>query len=239
MKKYALFLLAVILHLTASGQGYRYSEVAYLHNMGKLGEPQLERENVEGSPFVFKDWPKGEILTADKRRILVKEINYNARQNKFFYKIGEDYYELYPHQVDFVIVRTGKKDHIFVPQVPYPFPKPYNGFVEIFTTDRNKIYAVKIHRKTLEPANKSQSYASDRSFEKMKYYDKSRFYILKNGMYVKAPTSVSKLAKLLELNNKQAKELKKFVKTNKLSLKNGADLQKIMEYYYSHFKAAK
>ena len=229
----------MIFFVSLWGQHYRLTEISYLHNMGKLGEPEMEKELWEGSPFVFDKWYKGDIITNDNKDLLVSKINYHARRHKFYYLVDKDYYELYPDKVKFVIIRTPKGDHIFVPALPHPVVTNYDGFYEVFTPDASQIYVIKIHHKKLQPANRSQSYASDKSLEKMKYYDKSHLYVLVNNVYVKAPKSVNKLAKLLHLNAEQTKAFKKTIRQHKWNIRKGRDLQKIMEYYYTELKEEK
>ncbi len=239
MKTIITLLLIALGTIFSYAQRYTLTEVGYLHNMSKLGEPELNKENILGTPYIFDRWQKGEILTQDKRRIIVNKINYNTAKQKFYYKIKNDYFELFPDQIRFIIVRSRHGSRIFIPSLPYPIDSKYKGYFEVFTLEPQKMYVAKWHKRSLEPANKSQSYASDKSMEKLKYYDKSRIFVLLNGQYVKAPSSLKKLIKLLDLTKEEAKRLKNYIKQNNLHYKRPGDIQKIMDFYYSEIKKSK
>ena len=233
MKKILLTFILFLLTWTVSyAQVQTLTEVDYLHNISRTGEPVWERNDIKGTPFLFDKWHPAEIITKDNRKLEVAEINYNAKQQKFYYKQNGSYYEIFPGQVKVIHVIGKKHTRHFVPVLPAPVDdKRTFAFYEIFDDPGKAFVAVGFYKK-LEPADKSQSYASDKSMQVMKYSAKKRVYVLVNGRFIKRP-SFNKLLKLLHASKDMRKKIKQFIRSGNLHYTKPADLQKIMAYYYS------
>ncbi len=228
--------LSIILTLSLAGTrmslAQNLTELDYLRNISRTGSPEWEREDIKGTPFLFEDWYPAEIITKDDRKLEVAQLNYNAKQQKFYYKQQGEYYELFPTQIRLIRVIGPEGVRTFVPTLPKPVAgKRKFAFYEIFEAPE-KAYVAMAYYKILEPADKSQSYASDKSMRVMKYYAKKRVFVLVNGYFVRRPSSLNKLLKLLHASDDLRRKVKQFYRKERLSYSSPVHLQRILAYYY-------
>ncbi len=234
MKKMWLALFLPLLGISpAKAQMHTLTEVDYLHNISRTGTPEWERDDIKGTPFLFEKWYPAEIITKDNRKLEVAQLNFNAKQQKFYYKQQGEYYELFPSQIRVIHVIGAEGTRTFVPTLPKPVVgKSKFAYYEIFDAPGKANVAVGYYKK-LEPADKSQSYASDKSMHVMKYYAKKRVFVLVNGYFVKRPPGLNKLLKLLHASDELRRKVKRFYRQERLSYSSPVHLQRIMAYYYA------
>ncbi len=235
--KFTFYLASIALIfslLHAQAQAGNYGEYNYLHQMSTKGTPEMEGENIEGTPFIFPEWCRADLITVEGKTIGIAQLNYQAKRHKFYYIRNNDYYEIFPDQVKMIIVKLpDNSKRYFVTKLPHPIEtKIQTPYYEIFTDDISKAYVVNIPHKIFRSKSVSQSYASEKSNETMEYVDRSRAYVLVNGKYVRYRHSFKQLKKIFGWDKKTAKKFKKFIKNKHLKIKKLGDLQTFMAYYY-------
>ena len=237
--KRIFFIMFFFLFFLTHSQVTNSNELLFLKTSSKYGENLFKKENVTGTPFLFEKWQPTIIYTDENKKLAFSKGNFLATKNKVLIKLREDFFEIFPDKVKYIVFeRQGQKmilapiDRSLIKDKINPAKKAY---YQIFTEDLNQIYVLKENRKKLVSKDVSKSYASDKTFEEMEYRKKSKFYIFNGEKYVRTKPQLKEIIKVLNAKDKY-KQLKQFVKQNKLKLRNGYDLQKLMMYYFNELK---
>ena len=208
----------------------------FLNNASKYGDIELEGDKVFGNPFIDKKWSEVNVITTDGEKIVFDKGNYLVTKNKILVKKQGELFEIFPDKIKLVFLKFPGRTRIFVP-VDASKVKGVKSlsYYEVFTTNPEMIFVLKKHIKKKVRKDTSQSYASDKSKIDYKYQNKSYFYIYNGNQYIKVKPKLKEIVKALNAKDKY-KLLKQFVKQNKLKLRNGYDLQKLMMYYFNELK---
>ncbi len=236
MKKLSL-VLAIVGFYLGQAQFIGTLEDQFLKNSTKFGDMELAGDKVEGSPFVQKKWTPAEIITQDGKKVYFNEANFLVTKNKFLVRYNDEMYEIFPEKAKVIFFqREDGKKMIIMPVDPAKVVPPVKDrFYEVFTADPEKVYVLKRYHKKKERKDVSQSYASDKSSVKMQYRQKEHFYVFNGKVYVKTKPKLKSIVSVLK-DRDHYKDLKQFVKSNRLKLRNGYDLQRLMMYYFNELK---
>ncbi len=204
---------------------------------------KIEVTNTIGSPFLFNEMVPGRLILDDKN-LNFRKINYDAFQDHFIvfskYAIKNTstqlpFYQLNDNSVRIVNVLDRKNvPRVFIHVNSSKFiEKPDTKFMEIFTTEPSKAYILVSYKKIHDKTHRKVEYMLE-TWDKKYQFKLKKKYFLKNtdGFFVESKLGKSNILKFLN-DKKHTKELKKFIKYNKLNLNNPADVQKFLEYYYS------
>ncbi len=231
MKKLSASLL-IVFSLTALAQNYSSLTSEYfLDNITKRGSMKLKLSHTQGNPFVFPKWLKADIYLSSKPvKFTLDSVNYLGTKDWFIFKNNNELYRIFPENVKLIVLYDENQKRYFYSM---PWNKGLNlpVFAEIFTDNPEQAYVFVQYKRIREPKNKSQSYASDRTLIEYVLRTNKQIYIQVNGDLISFNGGFGKLAKLLKSDKKT---LKKWAKSQNLRIKNPADLQKLLEIFYSN-----
>lgn len=184
-------------------------------------------EDIKASPFYFKNFVKGNIISTELETIEANELNYNGytgeievRNGGEYIILDKDYYvriEIFPHQNPKL-----KLNHPLIFQ--REFEKDGSRKFQIMIHEGSKVKFVKDFDVTIlerEINNVGKTIIQKRFFSSESYY-----FILDGK-----PREIKLRKKriLSELNNK--KELEEFISNNKINIETEAGLKKLLEHY--------
>ena len=179
-------------------------------------------EGVKGSPYLFKEWRKGKIISADAETIEGVLLNFNGETKGFEIKKGNSFIELDPKWYIRVLVENEKAEEYTVFQKNF-LPPLANEFTRVVYKGANfsvvEHFISKIELKIINNVGKNE--------ELRKFYSKRNYYLIKD-----------KKSTLLKLKKKSLfsflghkSELENFSKKEKLKLSSEADLIKLFTFY--------
>lgn len=203
-------------------------ELGSVDGTGSVRTFDTRYEGVKGSPNVFEEFRPGEVYLKSKEKVVVKALNYNCVENEIIYidPATEVTRVLNKYQVDLFTIQHGDQTGTFVPIKLEEDSETI--FAEVLYNEASLVY--KVYYKDWLQANYEGGYSADRPYDQ--FVDKSDLYFLKQGDHTLYKAKKSK--KLLkEAFPQQEKEISAFIKSNKLDLKEGDSLVKLMEYYDS------
>jgi len=206
--------------------------------------------NHKGSLLLLDKWAEATILFDDGKLYKLPYVNYVATDDFFVIYLKD----LSPEEMkglatpdfpiislvtDHVIALTLKNDedgeHKFVKVSDLRFQtKPKTRFFEYFSNQPKDAKVLKSTYKKLKE-NKMQAIGYTDSHEDYEFITYSSYYIInKDKQFVL--TSLSKNAVLKVLNDPDhKKELKKYIKKQKLKMSKPEDVQKFLDYYFSTY----
>lgn len=177
-----------------------------------------EANDVKGSPYLFEKWQKGYVYTVAGDSMQTMQINFNGLTGAFEVKEKGRQIQANIKHHNKVKIYGADRNMVFINDHPENNDLDYaeliyNGAkVKLF-----KSFSVYIREKTASTYNGSS---------KEKYYSKSTdFYAIKNDQ----KTEVKRKSKFFE-QYFDDKNLKSYIKKNKIDLKNDSDLAKLFEY---------
>lgn len=183
-------------------------------------------KGIVGSEYVYKFWqPKAMVTAIDGKQYAVSSVNFNARLNRFaanlstqsgeMYKVSQDSVYLF-NSSGILKVKIGSKE----------FVKASNKFYEVVFAKKDtrllKLYKATVKEAPFNPMTQQKT-------GKDKMVVESSYFLEKAGVNEFKLKTKTVLALL---NDKEA-EVKKFIKANKLSVKNENHLTRIFNYYKS------
>ena len=185
-------------------------------------------EGVKGTPYVFEQFRQGEVFLKSKKKVVVKELNYNCMENEIVYldpatKVTR---LMNRFKVDLFMLHDGTEMITFVPVKLEEDAETI--FAHVLYNKGSMVY--KVYEKDWVKANYEGGYSADRKYDE--FVDKYNLYFMKEGDKVLYKAKKSK-KQMLAAFPEQEKEISSFIKSNKLDLKNEESLVKLLEYYDS------
>ena len=179
-------------------------------------------KDVKRSPYLFKEWRKGKIISVDAEAIEGVLLNFNGETKGFEIKKGDSFIELDPKWYIRVLVATETPDEYLTFQKNF-LPPLTNEFTRVVYKGANfrvvEHFISKIEVKVINNVGKKE--------EIKRFYSKRNYYLIKD-----------KKATLLKLKKKSLfallghkSELDSFSKKEKLKLSSEADLIKLFTFY--------
>jgi len=184
--------------------------------------------NYTGSPYFNEAFISGNIYKNDKLLASNKSLRYNANKDEFEIKnsltpISDIVNTLFKKSS--LTIKTGIKEFIFM------LPTNTNvahGYFILLHKNENMSFVKKIKKKFV-PAQKAYSSMAVDTQAMYKEYE-SYFLLDKEGNLIELPNSKNKR---IEAFGSHKKDLKAFVKKNKVHIKNEKGMRKLVEYYNS------
>jgi len=179
-------------------------------------------KGVKGTPYIFKDWRSGKLISADADAIEGLTLNYNGKSGGFEVRKDNRFIELNPKWYIRVVVEGDKGEEPIIFQKNF-LPPLKDKFTRLVYKG-NKISVVedfisKIEIKVINNVGKKE--------ELKRFYSKRSYYLIKD----RKPTylKLKKKNVLALLGN--TKELETYLKKEKMKLNSEKDLIKLLEYY--------
>jgi hypothetical protein len=203
-------------------------ELGSLSGTGSVQTFDNRYEGTKGTPYVFETWFPGEVFLKSKKKVLVKELNYNCFDNELVYlDPATDVIRLINrYTVDLFYFINGSDTLLFAPIEP-----DNNGeflFAQVLYGGSSVVY--KLYQKEFVRANYEGGYSADRKYDQ--FADKSDLYFSKQDdpKFYK----VKKARKhILTAFPDTEDAISSFIKAEKLDLKNEEDVVRILKYYDS------
>ena len=229
MKK-IIFLVLLTVPFTGFCQEVKqYSDRVYLGDMMRANPEQLKNlegrsYGTEGTPYVLKDFTKGDIFFSDKTAARNKLINYDCYNNRVLFKQDEVNY----------IVDSRKIDYIKF----YPTGHSTVLFKKVFLMEQRKIVLMKIlyhkestlyryYYKTFREADYTGAYSQDKRYDE--FIDEHQWYIEPGGAEIRRLRPKKK--SILEAFKAYRNDIEQYLKNEKPDLKSDRDLIRLVEYY--------
>lgn len=179
-------------------------------------------KGVKGSPYQFKDWHKGKIISIDADVIEDVLLNFNGKTEGFEIKKGNNFIELDHKWYIRVLIEgeTAKQDIVF--QKIF-LPPLTNKFTRIVYKGENlsivEDFISKIEVKVINNVGKNEEFK--------KFYSKKNYFLIKDKKITLLRSKKKSLYTLLGHKS----ELENFIKKEKLKLSSETDLIKLFTFY--------
>ncbi|MDW3651500.1 MAG: hypothetical protein R8P61_30755 [Bacteroidia bacterium] len=224
MRKHSFMLILLLSFLSAS---FSQSELELL-NSQKIDPDRYE--DIEDSPYLFKNWLIGNVTTNSGEIIKEVFINYNGYSKNFEVKKGDRFIELedkFYMQIELDRKKNGDK-----------FPK-YAGENLIFQRSLHKQFKEKFVRlvyrgKQVSVIEKYRVTVTEKTFQdvgrtitKKRFIGTRVYYLLKDGELKNFSMKRSSVIKNFGLK----KELDQFMRKQKINLDKDEDISKVFAYY--------
>ncbi len=203
-----------------SGSGLKYNDGSYINE---------KDADVKGSPFLFDDWKKGNVLLKTKERIDSVLIKYNLYADMLQVKVDEQEYQFNIDVMEFLLPDPVSKETALF----------RSGFNPVAGMNEKSFYQVLYDGKTKLLVKYKKLITSELTSTpgvKAKVFEDQKLYFI-----LTASGRMEKIRKknkgILDLLDGKKEELKKMVETNKLKLADDEEIIKILEYYDSLTKA--
>ncbi len=185
-------------------------------------------EGTKGTPYVFEAWSQGEIFLKSKKKVLVKELNYNCYDNELVYldPATKVVRLINRFTVDLFYLLNGSDTLLFVPIEP-----DNDGeflFAQVLYQGGSNVY--KRYQKEFVRANYEGGYSADRKYDE--FADKSELYFSKQNDEKFYRVRKSK-KQILEAFPGDEDAISSYIKAEKLDLKKEEDVVKLLKYYDS------
>ena len=180
----------------------------------------------KGSPNIFDDFVPGVLYFSSKMKSETDRLNYNCYSNEVLYSDGSTTFQVDNKKVDFLEFHPADAPAIMFEQV-FLADKKKSLFLQILYNESSKLY--KRHFREFKKADYGGAYSADRRFDE--YIDLHDYYLSLNGGDV-IPLKPKK-KNLLNIMYPHGEEIEKFLKSEKIDLKNDNDLEKVVRYFDS------
>lgn len=199
-----------------------FAQFGQIHNSNN--EVMLENRytKVEGSPYLFDEWSEGTIYSSNGEILQHPAVNFNGQNGKIeIRELDNKIIALNAMLYNKIEIEADGQKHVFSNRLQGPadltyYRVIYGGdglyFLEKFESDI----------KEEDVANYGVSKSRNR------FVRSAKNYLLQDGKLEFTPRSTSKILKLFN-----SSPLDKYVKKEKLNLKEDADLRKALAYYES------
>ena len=179
--------------------------------------------DVEGNPFLFEDWKKGEVTLKNGEKYPIEKINLDASRDQFVYVVNDSLYEF---SNNIRIVRIYGENHSTDPSSDMVFRTDINpdaaNFVQVLTKGKVIIFCEYIKKP------EGENYSNGIVKNTRKYVLHPNYFSIIDGHSVPIKFGSSALA---DLTSDKKDEVVAFVKTNHLKVKNEPDFLKAVGYY--------
>jgi hypothetical protein len=192
------------------GQGFKIS-----NNMG----------DVEGTPFLFKEWKNGDVTLKNGEKYKIEKMNLDASRDQFVYTINDSLFEFSDNIRE---IRIYGDDHKNDPGSDMIFRSDINSmaanFVQVLTMGKITIFC----ENSKKP--EGENYTNGIVTNTRKYVLHSNYYSLVDNKAVPIKFSSSTLD---NLTSDKKKQVEVFIKENKLKVKKESDFLKAINFYNS------
>jgi|GEM_PF-3422739 len=176
---------------------------------------------VFGNPFLNKKFSQAVLMDAGNQQVPLGPVNYNAYSARIEFRQGESQFQFLPNYFPRLMLTNGNgQEELLVYGLLPGLEKKYSTL--LLNTD---VLKVATHLEVSRVENEGFSKVSGNA-QKERFIPVRSLYIWYNGRWVRSGFKVKMIAKEFGLE----KEMKTFLRKNKLSLKDNGDLLKLMTY---------
>ncbi|MGB0896500.1 MAG: hypothetical protein ACPGU9_03230 [Flavobacteriaceae bacterium] len=181
---------------------------------------------IDGSEYVYMSWSQRAVVTSiDGKQYVVPFMNFNARLNRFAANLSKESKGVQSISRDSVFM-FNNSGILKVKLANKDFVKVSNKFYEVVFA-KNDTRLLKLYKGVVKEA--SFNPMTQQKVGKDKMVVESSYFIEKDGLNeFKLKTKT-----ILSLLSDKESEIKKFIKENKLSVKNEKHLIRVFNYYKS------
>lgn len=207
-----------------------FNTVQYLVNQRKeskkeIGDLGLSKEilaKAKGSPFEDKNFKIGKVFSEDNETTMAVMMRYNIFLDEIEIKNEEGGPVNIVNKDPDIRVAMGVDRYVYLEEDTYPI----GGYFKVL--NQSKPY--KIYKKLTVKYVEGEEAETVYSMEKKPSFPLTETYYLvdSNNTLKELPKGKSKI---LQMMPSKIKELKSFIKTNKLNLKEEKDLAKLVDYF--------
>jgi hypothetical protein len=213
--KRSITLLLLLIICSLDAQNLPATDI--VNESGFIASKSAKENPITGSVLLSDNWVSDAVVkTIEGNTYLPKAINYNVELATFVIKIAEDSL--------FTLDKTKVKSIQFKSKSFEILNDKYYENLSKGKLNLYKEYYLSLKKGAIDPISKSK--ISDD-----KYVIKSKYYINENDSLKELKISKKQILKLCTKDKVNA--VKKFIKENKLSVKEDDDLRKILKYYNS------
>jgi hypothetical protein len=199
-----------------SGTGLKYNDGSYVNE---------KDADIKGSPFLFDDWEKGNVLLKTKERVDSVFIKYNLYTDLLQVKVAEQEYQFNIDVWEFLLPDPMTKEMTLFRSGFSPVPgMSEKSFYQVLYDGKTK-FLVK-HKKLIGSEMTSTPGVKAKVFEVQKIY----FILTASGKMEKLR---KKNKEILDLLEGKKEELKKMIDSKKIKLVNDEEIISVLEYYDS------
>lgn len=184
-------------------------------------------ENIEGSPYLFKNWNNLSKIWYGDTVLKLDSVNYNIENERFEIKLNKD-----------SIFIISPDNNLKKVEINFVVFKPYNNqelntnsFYQVLWDGDNysllSKYKLKIKGGGVDPLTKNYVTPKEYTFEK------DYFLLEHNEQEQMVPIKLKKSDILNLIEDSYVDQVKSFAKKRKLKYKEISDVEKILTYYYS------
>lgn len=178
---------------------------------------------IKGSPYLFEDWETSAVVvTKNQKKYKISKVNYDAKLDQIVAKISNDsVFSFNPSGIDKVIINNREFNRYLDPDFR-----------------RNSYFEVIVSTKEFEILKRNKKVVKEGVFNPMTQKKQSPdSYILEHKYFIRSGGALKELGlnknKILKVFGDKQSEVKKFIKTKKLSVKDDHDLKRMFIYYDS------
>lgn len=214
MKRAITFLLLLTI-CSLNAQNLPATDI--VNESGFITSKSIDENPIKGSVLLSDNWVSDAVVkTIEGNTYLPEAINYNVELATFVIKIAEDSL--------FTLDKTKVKSIEFKSKSFEILNDKYYENLSKGKLNVYKEYYLSLKKGAIDPISKSK--ISDD-----KYVIKSNYFLRENDNLEEIRVSKKNVLKLFSKD--KVNEVKKFIKTNKLGVKEDEDLRQILEYYNS------
>lgn len=180
----------------------------------EIGSGKIESfGEIDGSFYFFKSPEDANIQLLDSDRAFRTKVNYNLRKEYFEFKSGEDFYNLTPSKVESVVFLNNK------------FIVFNSKFYELISENEYFKILKSHYLEAIEP--KYQPGIEDKP--NLRYRKANMLNLVVNNKISQIKTNKKAIITLFKKS--KHKEIKSFLKTNKISIRDKNDLHKLFTFF--------
>lgn len=179
-------------------------------------------QGVRGSPYLFKNWQKGKIISVDADAIEGVLLNYNGMTNGFEVKKGNSFIELDPKWYIRVVIEGEESDEPIIFQRNFLPPLKDKFTRLVYKGKKLKIIEeilTKIDTKVIHNVGKDE--------ELKKFYTKTKYYLIKDRKPIFFKLKKKNVLAILE----HSSEIEAYLKKEKMKLNSEEELIKLITFY--------
>lgn len=176
---------------------------------------------VFGSPYLNKKFSQAQLMDAGNQRVPLGPVNYNAYSARIEFQQGDSHFQFLPNYFPRMMLtnENGVEEMLVYGLIP-GLERKYSTL--LFNGDLLK---VALHLEVGRAENEGFSKVTGNS-QKERFIPVKSLYLWHQGRWVRSGLKVKTIAKELGLE----KEIKAFVKKNKIDLKDNGELLELMSY---------
>ncbi len=203
-------------------------ELGSLSGTGQVKTFDTRYEGVRGTPYVFEKWLPGEVYMNNKRKMAVKELNYDCYNNEIVYLDAATgaAMQMNRYLVDLFTLCGSQDTMTFVPVKLVQDSEPL--FAQLLYNQGSIVY--KVYRKEFVKADYEGGYSADRRYDE--FVEKADLYFMKKDDHTLYRVKRSKKYMVASFPGKEA-EISSYLRSNRVDLRDERQVVELLQYFDS------